>query len=388
MARSISVAMIVKDESEQLPECLASIQSVADELCIVDTGSRDNTIEIARRFGAKVTLFLWSDDFAAARNESLWHCTKDWVFIVDADERVADGDVARLRRLADGPEDCCYRFVTRNYTNTANVSEFQRSGPEDSYARGFAGWFPSAKVRLFPNRHAARFEGQVHELVQDSLACQGFKIITTDIPIYHYPLERSPERIREKQQRYIRLGRRKVAENPNNPRAYVELANQYVEVGEYNAAVTAYREALRLNPRDAVVLKDLGAVLYLLKSMPEAKQSLILALRLCPELPEGWRNLGVIYVEQGRWDKAVECFERALALDPTWTDGHRYLSIALDGAERLEAAAAAARRAVEVDPASTESVELYSQQMRRLNKGREAEDFLSKVLHARNGARA
>ncbi len=156
MPHSISVAMIVKDESAQLAECLAGVRGIADEICIVDTGSQDDTLDIARQYGAKISVFIWCDDFSAARNESLRLCTGDWVFILDADERIAESDLPEMRALSAGPLDCGYRFVTRNYTKTTTVSEFQPCDGADPMAHGFGGWYPSAKVRLFPNHRGAR----------------------------------------------------------------------------------------------------------------------------------------------------------------------------------------------------------------------------------------
>ena len=67
----VSLTMIVKNEQENLPRCLASVEGIFDEIIVVDTGSADRAREIAREFGAKVFDFAWIDDFAAARNEAL-----------------------------------------------------------------------------------------------------------------------------------------------------------------------------------------------------------------------------------------------------------------------------------------------------------------------------
>ena len=77
---SISLTMIVRDEQENLPNCLESVRGIFDELVIVDTASVGRTKEIAREFGAKVFDFVWIDDFAAARNEALSHATSDYAF--------------------------------------------------------------------------------------------------------------------------------------------------------------------------------------------------------------------------------------------------------------------------------------------------------------------
>lgn len=75
MSLSISLSMIVKNEGKHLYDCLNSVNDVVDEIVIVDTGSTDNTLEIAKSFNAKIFYFDWNDDFSAARNFSLSNCT-------------------------------------------------------------------------------------------------------------------------------------------------------------------------------------------------------------------------------------------------------------------------------------------------------------------------
>lgn len=381
MVSSISVAMIVKNEADHLEECLAGLTDLAGEFCIVDTGSCDSTVEIARRYHAKVSVFLWCDDFSAARNESLRICTRDWVFVVDADERIAREDLPVLRALAEGPAGRCYRFVTRNYTNTTNTAEFTPCAPNDPHARGFAGWFPSSKVRFFPNRRGAQFEGTVHELVHTSLERAGIHAYPCGVPIHHYPLLKPPSRIREKQDLYLQLGHAKVAAEPGNTQAYAELGNQYVEVGDFGRAVAAYRECLRLDPQNAVVLKDLGAALHLANRSEEAIKVLQLALRMNPRMAEAWRNLGVIQSSLRDWEAARECFMKAVEADPAWLEGHRYLSVALEECGTLEQAAAASRRALEANPDSKPALQLYLHQMLRLERREEARNTLREILH-------
>jgi len=372
--------MIVKDESEHLAQCLESISGLADEVCIVDTGSKDNTVEIARQRGAKISFFIWCDDFASARNESLRGCSGDWIFVLDADERIAPEDIARLRALAEGPTNVSYRFTTRNYTNTESVGEFERCASDDPHARGFAGWYPSAKVRLFPNNVGAEFQGKVHELVNNSLAERGIQIADANIIIHHYPYMRSPERIVQKQAQYLQLGHQKIVANPNDPKAYFELGSQYAEVRDYPNAAAAFRDSLKLDPSNPVALKDLGGVLHLLRKSEEAKRALRLSLELDPGLSDAWRNLGVIYADEKDWALSIECFERAVELNPNWADGYRYLSVALAGGGRLIEAAAMTQRALQMNPDSKEALMLFLHQALRLEQRQEARVFLKSLL--------
>src|SRR5207247_7518533 len=80
----LSVCLIVKNEEKFLPQCLESIRDIAEQIVVVDTGSTDRTIEMAKKFGAEVYDFPWVDDFSAARNAALEHARVDWVLTMDA----------------------------------------------------------------------------------------------------------------------------------------------------------------------------------------------------------------------------------------------------------------------------------------------------------------
>lgn len=387
MAPTISLALIVRDEEAHLAECLAPYRDLNPEICVVDTGSVDGTVALARELGARVECRPWNNDFAAARNMSLRMCTGAWIFVVDADERVELGDIPALVDLLEGPRATAYRFITRNYTGNPNISGFCPVADVEPLARGFPGWFPSAKVRLFPNDPRVQFEGVVHELVNPSLERAGYSIATSDIPIHHYSLLRSSEAIARKYQLYIDLGVEKIRRAPDDPKAHLELANQYADLGNYPAAATAYRAALGLRPSDAEALKDLGGVLHLMGHDREAQTALELAVRLKPDMHEGWRNLGVVHGAMNEWLRAVRCFRQALRLNSGWADGHRFLSIALHHAGLAAEAAAEARIAVEALPGSTEAAHHYIEILKALGRADEARQCLESLLAGQPEAR-
>lgn len=89
--------IICKNEEAVIARCISSFKHVVDEIIVVDSGSTDKTVEIAQELGAKVYTIEWKDDFAYARNEALSHCTSDWVFYLDADEWLKEGDAEKIR---------------------------------------------------------------------------------------------------------------------------------------------------------------------------------------------------------------------------------------------------------------------------------------------------
>ena len=96
---SVSLTMIVKNEEGNLPHCLESVRDIFEEIIIVDTGSSDRTIDVARSFGAKVFEFVWIDSFAAAHNEALAHATGDYAFWLDADDVVDPHEREKLKAM-------------------------------------------------------------------------------------------------------------------------------------------------------------------------------------------------------------------------------------------------------------------------------------------------
>jgi tetratricopeptide (TPR) repeat protein len=94
----LSLAMIVRNEEPRLGRCLESVRGLVDEIVVVDTGSTDGTVEVARRHGASVHHFEWCEDFAAARNESIRHATGDWIMWLDADDIFPRENFERVRR--------------------------------------------------------------------------------------------------------------------------------------------------------------------------------------------------------------------------------------------------------------------------------------------------
>jgi len=86
--KTISLAVIVRNEASNLEPCLSPVRDLVSKIVIADTGSTDDTIAVARRLSTRVLHFPWADSFAAARNAAIENATGDWIFILDADDRI------------------------------------------------------------------------------------------------------------------------------------------------------------------------------------------------------------------------------------------------------------------------------------------------------------
>lgn len=208
---TVSACLIVKDEAARLPRCLASLAEAVDEIVVVDTGSSDETRELARSFGARVGTFHWSDDFSAARNAALDLATGDWVLVIDADEWLRPGGAAALRAACDDPAVVAYKLALVNHLDGDRREE-------------------ESLTRLFRRDPRVRFAGRVHEQVTESLAQvatrPGAWPELRGVTIEHDGYLKSIVRERDKSRRNVALLSRAVDEAPRDPYLRYKLAGE------------------------------------------------------------------------------------------------------------------------------------------------------------------
>lgn len=342
----VSLCMIVKNEQARLARCLASVAPVVDEMLIVDTGSDDRTADVAKVFGARVIDAPWTDDFAAARNAGLAAAAGGWVLIMDADETLSARDHEAFRRLLADTEPASAAFVmtTRNYTNRLNALGWQANGdryPDD--AEGF-GWFPSDKVRLFPNRPDVRFSFPVHELVEPSLAAAGIPVRPCGVPIHHYG-KLDDAAAAAKGEQYFRIGMEKLSRMAEDPAALKELAVQALNLGRWREGVDLWERLDRLRPACADVLVNLGTAYLNSGRYEDAVRAASRAVRLAPDMKEAHYNQAFAHLHAGAPQRARSILVQVCRRYPDYL-GARFLLAAAtavttpaDGAAALQALA-------------------------------------------------
>lgn len=166
----LSLCMIVKNEAENLPRCLASASDVVDEIVVVDTGSSDTTPVLAARAGAKVFHVSWENDFAKARNAAIDRATGAWVLVLDADEELAESFRKGVRRALERTPAAALRVVVENLSPAGDVAVSTEA--------------PS--VRVFRNAPAHRYERSIHEQVTPSILRAGGMIQDVEHRILHH----------------------------------------------------------------------------------------------------------------------------------------------------------------------------------------------------------
>src|SRR6266704_3953568 len=171
---TVSACLITKNEEKFLPRCLESIRQLVDQIIVVDTGSTNRTVDIARRFGARVEHFEWCDDFAAARNYSLKFASSDWILIIDADEELCLSSVYEFLSALQNPQALGY-WVWQMGSEGENVESAVYAG---------------RVLRLFRRHSALKFKGRLHEQIPSEalLAVRTrFRagVLLSDIELFH-----------------------------------------------------------------------------------------------------------------------------------------------------------------------------------------------------------
>ncbi len=208
----ISLCMIVKNEEHNLGRALESVHDIVDQIVIVDTGSTDLTIPIARRYGADIYSMEWKNDFSAARNESLSNADCEWILILDADEEVETASRREIRRTLAESSSEGIGVVVRNYAPSGNLVRYS----------------DDVQIRIFRNRSEYRYEQAVHNQISPSILRAGGEIKDLDWIVNHYGYRNDP---RKKTERSIGLIQRELTADPQNLYLLFKLGEAYKSLG-------------------------------------------------------------------------------------------------------------------------------------------------------------
>ena len=297
--------MIVKNEEKFLEGCLQSVQGVADEIVIVDTGSSDRTIEIAKKYTDKIYDINWSDDFALARNEALRHSTGEWILYLDADERLdISNKTALINFLKNMPSEIgginC--LIESNHLKFDGETEIHRGG----YPRLF-------RNLGYPNIY---FRGRVHEQISPSILDQGYSFINSDIKIEHLGYNQSREVMESKIRRNYKLLLQHVKEEPTNGYAWYQLGQTLAQMKLVKEAEDAVRMAIQCGNLSKSVLASATSTLAQIvgnkKNFEEALYWSEESLKNAPEqvFALHLKAFALLYLK--RFDESLDTFQETL----------------------------------------------------------------------------
>jgi tetratricopeptide (TPR) repeat protein len=297
---AVSLCMIVKNEEATLTDCLQAVADFPAEIIVVDTGSTDRTVEIARRFGARVEHFAWIDDFAAARNESLKYAAGEWVFWLDADDRLSAQNLIRLKQAAaSGLADV---YTCRVTGDAAENEQVQTT---------------AYHFRLFRNHMGLKFVYPLHEDLALVQATGPVTVAHTTIEIRHIGYNISPELFRAKTERNLQIIRRCVQANPANMRWQHHLGLSLTILGRHAEAVQALeqvvaRQGQGVNEADLYYTFTNLAASYVKLGQPHRAETVLQqALARFPQRQHLMIAAAMFYLDLDRPEAALPWLERA-----------------------------------------------------------------------------
>lgn len=224
--------MIVKNEAVHLPRCLESVCRVVDEMIIVDTGSTDTTMDIARGYGAKLFQHAWQDDFALARNIGLERASGDWILALDADEALDEPSQTQIRFVISQTEADGLRLRIRNFTPPGELQAYE----------------DMVYTRLYRHKPQFRYEQAIHEQIRTSIERHNGQIQDTELTILHYGYAQSLAQGGDSRaRRNLAALEKAVANSAADPYLYYQLGVTYKSLGNHQRAYDTLQKALELD---------------------------------------------------------------------------------------------------------------------------------------------
>jgi glycosyltransferase involved in cell wall biosynthesis len=296
---SISCCMIVKNEEAFLGQCLESVKDFVDEIVIVDTGSTDGTVDIARQYTDKVYFHPWEGSFSKARNRASSYALGDWIFVIDGDEELVQGSGEKLREAARNAGDAD-AILVNTISTYSNGAKRARHNSE----------------RLFRNNGVICYEGIVHNRV---VGARSIKV--SRIEVMHYGYDLDEKKAHEKFLRTTGLLKKQIAENPGDPMPHHYLGVSYLSRGMDKEAAAESVNAVELaeqkreeHPLYIWARHNAAMAFFRLGDLDKAAEYSRDALRKYPDHLDSYYTLTMVAGERGAWKDVLSYGARFIEL--------------------------------------------------------------------------
>ncbi len=284
---TVSLCMIARDEEASIPKAFESVQKIADEIIVVDTGSTDRTKEIVKRYGGRIIDMEWRDDFSAARNRALQEATGDYILCMDADEYIDSRhrfQLALLKRLLPLKKDTAFRTKVELPRRERKLSVQAYLDILQEYEMA------EYQTRFFPRHEEIRFEGFAFEDVDRSIRKLGIQSTPNDMLRITHAAE---NRIYREQRKTAAVSR--LLESVVVPNKLTEGGLFFLRLGDLKKAHPWFTKMEVIKPELAAKL----AVLYARQNEPELGKVLVTqGLKQSPRSPDLILALAEMYYRE------------------------------------------------------------------------------------------
>ena len=301
----ISACYIVKNEEENLQCSIASIKTQVDEIVVVDTGSTDNTVAIAKKAGANVYHYQWQDDFSKARNFALSKAHGDWLILLDADEYFTENTSSNIRRaISQAHQADALAVQIVNYD--VDAKEIQ-----DCFYH----------LRLVRNQPGLHYEGIIHERVtlSSGKAIQLCTVPPEVLQIYHTGYSGSLSVGKAK--RNLKLLNQAVAQGQSEKELARYFCDCYLGLGDMDKCIyygwmdiRQGRQQVSFASRCNRVLMEYYAQKTDEEGIKKRRELAELSVREYPEIPDFWAEYSECLYSAGSFAEAISAMKKAIML--------------------------------------------------------------------------
>lgn len=307
----ISICIITKNECDILQQCLEKLspyaQKYGHEIVIVDTGSTDNTIEMCRTYTDSIYEFAWIQDFSAARNFAASKAKYDWILCIDSDEMTATWNENDIQSHIQHYPYAVGTIIQRNTCGYGNAQ-----------------YICNDPASRFYHRNYYCFERPIHEQLKP-LAQQERVYRALNIVVNHMAYAGTPEELQKKAERNISMLKADLENNPHNPYTLFQLGQAHYMIGDFESALHYYDLGLYedVDPNLSYVRTMVNSFGYTLLELKQFKRALDLAnvYDIFGNRADFVFLMGMIYLNNGLFQKAIDEFKRATTFSSSEVDG-------------------------------------------------------------------
>ena len=301
----ISLCMIVKDENENIKNCLDKAMELVDEAIVVDTGSTDGTLEILNNYNnnkIKIIKHKWNNDFSDARNKSIEFAKGDYILILDADERIFC-DREKLEEFLKSKNALAYKIPIYNIFENKEIQ------------------ITAEMIRLYKNQNPM-YEGAIHEQITFNGEKNLGVVIDADIcKIYHYGYSKIVFSEKDKQKRNMDIILSEINKNPKDSFNWYNKGVMEMIAGDYDSALDDFIKSHKLakNKRMAFHNDLIIKMIQCLLMQKKYKNAIEFMNPLLKDvyintLPDLYYYLGLAYKELENYKMAERNFLRAIKI--------------------------------------------------------------------------